>query len=133
MQLMNIFPITSLYAAILGILLVVFALRVGMYRQEKKVLLGDNNDPELLRRIRAHANFTETVPVALILLALVEAGGAGLIWVHVFGATLVVGRVGHWLQISGLLAPLLYRAAGMMLTVFSIVGSSLWLLFHLAV
>lgn len=130
MNLINLFPVTSVYAAILGLLLVVFAMRVGAYRASSRVSLGDNNDPELFRRIRAHANFTETVPMALILLALVEASGSAAVWIHVFGATLLVGRVSHWLQLSGFIKPMLFRAVGMLLTIFSVVGTSLWLLLN---
>ena len=48
------------------------------------------------QRIRAQANFVEYVPMALILLMLVEYAGIGPRWLTMaMGATLVLGRVLH--------------------------------------
>ena len=50
---------TLIFAAIFGILHVVFSLRVGAYRFSSKISLGDGGDKELRNRIRAHGNFIE--------------------------------------------------------------------------
>ncbi len=81
-------PITALYAGLLGPLLVILAVRVIDARRAAKVALGDGGQPLLLRRMRAHANFAEYVPLALLLLALAESlatfapvlHAAGLAW-----------------------------------------------------
>jgi len=64
--------ITSTYAAILAIVFVVLSVRVVMQRCAVQVSLGDGGNLSLLRRQRAHANFAEYVPLALILMALTE-------------------------------------------------------------
>lgn len=43
---------TLLFAAIFGVLHVVFTLRVGMYRLHSKISLGDGDDGELRKCIR---------------------------------------------------------------------------------
>ena len=92
---MTNFEIAGLYIAINLVLLSVLMLRVGQVRMSKKVSLGDGGDSELFARIRAHANFTETTPFALVgLLALAGLGAAGIA-MHIFGAAFTIGRIAH--------------------------------------
>lgn len=88
-------PITSLYAALLGLLLVVLSWGVVRVRLSKEVSLGSSGHDDLVVAQRRQANFTEYVPLALILLALVELGGAANWLVHALGAALVVARILH--------------------------------------
>ena len=73
------FPVTSLYAATLGLLLVVLSDLVSRGRRRSQVSLGHGGDPMLERTMRAHGNFVEYVPLGLILLGLAatasESGG----------------------------------------------------------
>jgi uncharacterized membrane protein YecN with MAPEG domain len=87
--------ITGLYAGLLAIVMVVLLGMVGRLRGEKKVSLGDNNDRDLIIANRRHMNFVECVPLALILLAVVEANGAPRGWVHALGIVLLVSRLIH--------------------------------------
>ena len=120
--------VTSIYAALLGIMFIVFTLRVGAYRAKNRISLGDGGNNELQRRSRAQGNFIESVPIALILLALVELSGASATWLHALRSMLVIGRWSHWLQLSGFLKPLAFRPIGMVLTLMSILVSSILLL-----
>ncbi|MGB1560605.1 MAG: MAPEG family protein [Sinimarinibacterium flocculans] len=91
--------ITPLYAGLLAILFLALSLRVVQKRSN--VSLGDGGDPELLRRIRGHGNFTEYVPLILLMMAMLEVGGATPAWLlHLLGATLVVARVLHGIALS---------------------------------
>ena len=85
-------PITALYA---GILAVVLGFRVGRQRLKNEVSLLHGESPELLEEIRRHANFTEAVPLALILLGLIELNGASATLLHGLGIALVVVRIAH--------------------------------------
>ena len=88
--------ITPLYAGLLAILFLALSLRVVQKRSN--VSLGD---PELLRRIRGHGNFAEYVPLILLMMAMLEVGGATPAWLlHLLGATLVVARVLHGIALS---------------------------------
>jgi uncharacterized protein len=70
------FDVTILFVALLAIFQVPATFFVGLRRLETKILISDGGDPTLLRRIRAHANFTETVPITLIAMAAADVAGA---------------------------------------------------------
>lgn len=120
--------ITPLYVAIFALLFLPFTFYVGMYRAKSGIFLGHDNDEEMLRRMRAQANFVETVPLALILLIAMEVSGASSTLLHSLGSVLVVGRVAHYLQLSGILKPIILRAGGMLLTIAVYLVGSIWLL-----
>jgi uncharacterized membrane protein YecN with MAPEG domain len=64
--------------------------RVIRHRRSARVALGSGGDARLERAIRAHANFAEYVPFAVLLLVLAELGGAWPVLLHGLGALLVV-------------------------------------------
>ena len=86
---------TLIYAGILGLMLIVLSVAVIRQRHLSRVSLGAGDDPELLRRIRVQANFTEYVPLALILIWLLDAAQFSVWVIHVLGIVLVAGRVIH--------------------------------------
>ena len=88
-------PITSIYAALCGSLMIALAVRVSMLRRRFRIGVGSAGQEALERAIRVHANFTEFVPLALILMLLAELGGVTGWLMHVFGITLVVSRLLH--------------------------------------
>lgn len=93
--------VTPLYAGILAIWYLVLSARVVARRRGARISLGDGGDAEMQRRVRGHANFSEYVPFILLLLALIEIGGATSILVlHLLGATLVVARLLHGYALS---------------------------------
>ena len=87
--------ITLLFAALLVLLKLVLLARISQVRHARGIGLGDGGDPELARRIRVHANFAEHVPLALLLLALLELSGLAPAWVWGFGAALLLARLLH--------------------------------------
>lgn len=123
--------ITGIYLAILALMFIPFTLRVGRYRLRNRISLGDGGDPELVKLMRAQANFVETVPLAVLLLVAMELSGAGAVWLHALGAMLVIGRLSHYLQITGVVRPLPFRAGGMVLTLSVYLVAAIWLLIRL--
>jgi uncharacterized membrane protein YecN with MAPEG domain len=93
-------PITAFYAGLLSLVFLGLTLQVARARGRSKVNLGTGQDRMLERAVRAHANFSEFVPLALVLLALAE--GLGLAgWVlHLLGPVLVLARIAHAIGIS---------------------------------
>lgn len=85
---------TPLYAGILALLYLVLSSRIIVLRRQG-VSLGDGGNPVLLRRIRAHGNFSEYVPFILILLGILELSHLPTIILHILGITLVVARLLH--------------------------------------
>ena len=114
-------PITALYAALLTPLLLFLTFRVIGQRRGQRVEIGDGGDKELLRRMRVHANFVETVPFALVLLALAESLKSPSLLLHAAGLALLVGRTIHAYGLSQTPHVMPLRAGGMMLT-FAAIG-----------
>ena len=125
---MNLFPITSIYAALAGLLLLTLAWRVVAVRRRERIGLGDGQNRDLDRRIRIHANAVEYVPIALILLALAEAAGTAALAVHAAGATLIIARVLHAVGLTQSPGHSYGRFLGVLLTWLVIAGLSLNLL-----
>jgi uncharacterized membrane protein YecN with MAPEG domain len=93
-----ILPITMTLAGAAAILHIWLAMRVSQGRRQFKVSVGDGGNEGLLRRIRAHGNYIETMPLVIILVGLLELAGGDnrILWgaailyifarlLHVFG------------------------------------------------
>jgi uncharacterized protein len=89
-------PITALYAGALGILLVLISVRVSVLRGKFKVMFGDGGQEDLLRAIRGQGNFIEYVPLALLLIGIVEWEGMRPWVVHTLAGGLLASRVIHY-------------------------------------
>ncbi len=87
--------ITAIYASLAGLLLLVLSFRVVRSRRKLSVGLGDGGQESLLRAQRAQANFTEYVPIALILLAVAESQVLTGWLLHTAGAVLLLARLLH--------------------------------------
>lgn len=87
--------ITGLYAALCALLVMILAFRVVRRRQAARIVLGHGEDAELLRLMRVHANAVEYIPLALLLLLLLEINQTKPVLLHVFGIVLVAARCYH--------------------------------------
>ncbi len=91
-----VFPATTaIYAAVLALIYVGLSFWVGAGRGKFGVVHGDGGNAELNRRIRAHANFAEYVPLVLLLAAMLEAGGSQPVTIHWLLGPLTVARLMH--------------------------------------
>lgn len=119
--------ITGLYAALLGLIFLALSHYVIAGRKRYGVALGEGGNDDLAVRVRIHGNFAESVPIALILMMLVEMQGAPLLSLHAMGLVLITGRIAH---IAGLRGPSLrWWVVGTVLThivVFSCCAFLLW-------
>ncbi|MCR9073663.1 MAG: MAPEG family protein [Alphaproteobacteria bacterium] len=116
--------ITAGYAGALGLLFLALTVRVIMRRGAVKAALGDGDDIQLRRRIRAHANFVEYVPLTLLLMALVEIHAAHSWLVHAVGLSLLAGRIVHASSIVKEPEVMAGRVAGMLLTLTALALAS---------
>jgi uncharacterized protein len=87
--------VTSLYAGIAALLLVVVSILVTAARVKHKVNIGDGGKPEMLTAIRRQGNLVEYAPMTIILMALLELGGTAPWLLHVLGIAFIVGRLMH--------------------------------------
>ncbi len=131
------FPwIASGVAALLGLLGVVLSVRVIMNRVRLGIEIGDGGQAEMAQVVRAHANFAEHAPLALILLILSETTGSPKWLVLAAAALLVIGRALSAIGLSRSLGPSISRQAGasatllaMMITCFGLGWSVIpWIL-----
>ncbi len=90
--------VTPLYAGLLAFLFLVLSARVIAVRG--RVSLGDGGDPVVLRRMRAHANFAEYVPLILLMMGFLELNHASPLMLHGIGAALVIARLLHGIALS---------------------------------
>lgn len=110
--------ITMLYAGLLGLWQLELSRRVIKLRRSEQIGMGDGGNIALQRRIRAHGNFTEYVPLVLIMIALLENAGAAPWLIHALGAALLIGRVLHGIALSFTQKWMPGRLVGMVLTFF---------------
>ena len=92
---MNTFHITPLFVGLLALMQVVLTVVVIVRRAQTRIDWLDGGDGPLLHKIRAHANFTETVPMALLVVGAAELGGLAPQWLWAGGASLVAARSLH--------------------------------------
>ncbi len=92
--------ITGLYVALAALLVLVLSLRVVLRRVAARVTLGDGDDKELKKRIRAQANAIEYLPLALLLLLCLEWNQTLPAIVHGCGIVLIAARVVHAFGLS---------------------------------
>jgi len=119
-------PVTAaLYAAVFGLLAAILTVRVILGRVRTGVQAGDGGDAALGQAIRAHANFAEQVPLALLLIVLAEMLGARVALVHALGGALVLARLLSAWGLSRSLGATQPRQSGAGLTVAVVVASSL--------
>jgi uncharacterized protein len=92
---MQTIHITLVFAGILALIQCALTALVIARRLKAEVNFLDGGDKPLTVRIRAHGNFTETVPICIIMMAMLEMRGLPSIWLWVLGGCLIVGRILH--------------------------------------
>ena len=122
--------VTSLYAGLLGLLLLAVSINVSRERGRAQVSIGDGGDKGLIAAIRAQGNFVEYAPLTLFLIAVAEIQGAPALAIHVLGAALFVGRALHAVGITRRKSLNPMRMIGMILTYLTLLFGSLGVLFH---
>lgn len=121
---------SSIYIALGALLLITLTLRVILRRKSKLIGIGDGGDAELARRIRAHANAVETLPIGLLLLAALELNGSPTALIHGLGIALMLGRALHAWGLSGSAGQSFGRLYGMLLTLTVLLVAPLLLLWQ---
>ena len=118
-------PAISVYAPIFGIFYVLLSIQVIRTRRREKVGLGSGGNKLVERAMRVHANFAEYVPMALLLLLILEQLGGNALLLHGLFLTLLFGRLIHAWGVSQHQENFRFRVAGMMMTFAVILTASL--------
>jgi len=98
---MIILPVTLTASAAAAILNIWLMIRVGQIRASEKISVGDEDSEPLIRRMRAQANFVESTPFVLILIALIEIAGKGQDWLAYVAGLYIIARVAHAFGMDG--------------------------------
>lgn len=126
---MHIVPV---YAALLALLFAALSIRTLRMRRRLRIAVGDAGNQQMLRAMRAHANFAEYVPISLLLFYLVEESGSCALLVHAFACALLVGRISHAVGVSRVNEHFGFRVVGMALTLTPLIAAATRLLFIFA-
>jgi uncharacterized membrane protein YecN with MAPEG domain len=122
--------ISGLYAALGALLISVLALRVMQLRHKHHVGLGGGGEESLTCAIRAHANAVEYLPIALLLLLILELDQTRAWLLNLFGIVLIVGRILHAIGLSASAGTSFGRSAGTALTMLTIIAMALLLVWQ---
>lgn len=85
---------------------------------QKLVDTKAKDDGILQRKVRAHSNFTEYVPLALLLIMALELMNATSVIIWFLGACLIIARIAHAWGLIKIYGPSPGRAFGFFLTWF---------------
>lgn len=118
--------ITALYAGILGLFALALSALAGTMRGRLGIPIGDGGNKEMLLAMRRHTNFVEYVPLILILIGLLEMNGVSPMWLHIFGAALVLARLSHASALRANSVNNLGRTVGAAGTALVLVVTAIW-------
>jgi uncharacterized membrane protein YecN with MAPEG domain len=122
--------VVPIYASVLALLFIGLSIRTIKIRRTRKVGIGHGQLAVLERAIRVHANFAEYVPLAMILLVILELQQTWPWVLHLGGALLVMGRLSHAYGVSKVTEDYRFRVAGMIPTLAVIGVTALIALFN---
>lgn len=93
---MNV-PVTLMYASVFALFSFVLSFRAGGFRSRAgiSILYGEPVNLELAERVRVHQNFTEYVPLILIVMGGIELAGGSRLFLYIVGDLLIVARIAH--------------------------------------
>jgi uncharacterized protein len=119
--------VTLLIAGLFALMMVPLSLQISIRRLKVRTVFGDDGDKTLRRRIRAHGNFIEYAPMALIVLGLVEVQSESSLFVWTLGIAFLFSRVIHAIGMLYTSTPAL-RAIGMTVQHIAFLISGVWLI-----
>ncbi|WP_454782139.1 MAPEG family protein [Legionella sp. WA2022007384] len=110
------YPLTTLSSSLFALAYVYLSMYVVSLRRKYKVSLGCKECVELEKAIRAHGNFSEYVPLTLILLFCAEANNTNWIVLSILVFFFFLGRFFHAYAFLQEKHHLKFRFRGMILT-----------------
>jgi uncharacterized membrane protein YecN with MAPEG domain len=106
--------ITGLYGALFAFFYIKLSFDIITVRKRENIGLGDGGHAQLINTTRAHANFIEYTPFAILLLFILEMQNFNKFTLHTAGITFLLARVIHWQALKR--ENLRLRVIGMALT-----------------
>jgi uncharacterized membrane protein YecN with MAPEG domain len=81
-----------------------------------RIPFGDGKDKLLKRAIRVHGNFSEYVPLTLIMIYFVELKTNNLLLIHGLCSAFILARISHIYGVSQLKENMIFRVFGLFIT-----------------
>lgn len=125
--------IAGFYVALAALLVLALAARVMWLRNTRRIGLGSGTDIALERAIRVHANATEYLPLALLMLVLLAFEQTRPAYLHGFGIALIVARIFHALGLSAHSGRSFGRVLGVAITMLAMIVMAVMLILRFAV
>lgn len=117
--------ITLLVASLHVLFYLLLSMRVMLHRKAQRIGVGTGGDEVMTRRVRVHGNFAEYVPLALLMLALLELAGTAAAVVWTCGLVLLLARLAHAIGLGGSAGYSAGRVGGTLLTLAVLLAMAL--------
>jgi len=118
--------ITLLWTCLFALFAIVLGALPGRMRTLKGISIGDGGEKDLLLAMRRQGNYLEMVPMALILMGLLELNGLGPVWLHGLAGTLFIARIAHAVGLDAERINTFGRVFGAAVSGLVIVGMAVW-------
>lgn len=112
--------VSALYVVFGALLIIKFSLDVVRLRRQYRISIGDGGVSDLQLAIRIHGNAIEYIPLAALLLVVMEMNGADIWLIHLLGLFFFFGRLLHAWGLRS--RTMLWRRNGMILTFLTLLG-----------
>ena len=109
------------YAGLMALIYIVLIFNVIRHRLKFKIGLGTSDNHILDKAVRVHGNFSEHVPLALLLIFICDYNGTNTLYLHILGITLFVSRLLHAYGLSKTSVRSFGRSAGVIGTILVMV------------
>lgn len=121
--------VSSIYLAAYTLIFMALTIIVIKHRRSKQISIFWENDKELAYKMRAHGNFAEYTPFAVILLYVLEFTGSTNLAIHAYGLTFLIARLLHaysFIFIESIQEKpnRIFRATGIVLTIMVLLSAS---------
>ena len=118
-----------LVTTILLFIFVALSANTALTRRKSGLAVGEADNENLLRAVRAHGNFVEYTPMFLISLFLIDHVSKNCEYILVIGSGFILGRISH--ATSMFLKKGILRITGMFLTFTPLLSNFVYLIINL--
>lgn len=108
--------LTPIYASVLALIFIGLSFNVIRFRLKTRIPFGDGKDLKMKRAIRVHGNFSEYVPITLLMMYFVEIQSQNPLLIHGLGISFILARVFHIHGVSQLKENVIFRVLGLFMT-----------------
>lgn len=121
-------PVTATYVGLNALIALFLAFRVTQLRGKTGIGFGDGGNEDLQKAIRVQGNNLENVPMALLLILVLEIMGAWVVALNILGSALTLARLAHAFGLSRSIGASPARFLGTLVTWVVILVGGVWTL-----